>query len=98
CRLLYITRTRLLTASGHDQINLKTNQVCRKLRQALILLRCKPILDGDILSLDPAKLAQLLPERLQEARASSSSAIIQETDAGDFRWLLRVDGTAKRKE
>ena len=41
----------------HDEINLKTNQVRRKLWQALRLLFGKPILDGDILSLDPAKLA-----------------------------------------
>ena len=58
----------------HDQINLKTNQVRRKLRQALILLLGKPVLDGDILSLDPSKLAQLLPERLHEDRATRSSA------------------------
>ena len=34
----------------------------------------KSVLDGDILSLDPAKLAQLLPERLHEDRATGSSA------------------------
>ena len=54
--------------ADHDQINLKTNQVRRKLRQALRLLLGKSVLDGDILSLDPSKLAQLLPERLQEDR------------------------------
>ena len=74
----------------HDQINLKTNQVRRKLRQALRLLLGKPVLDGDILSLDPSKLAQLLPERLHEDRATGSSAWIQETYAGDFPCLLRL--------
>jgi hypothetical protein len=58
----------------------------------------KPILDGDILSLNPSKLAQLLSERVQEDRATGSSAIFQITDAGNFRCLLRVDGNAKRKE
>ena len=58
----------------HDQINLKTNQVRRKLRQALSLLLGKPVLDGDILSLNPSKLAQLLPERVHEDRATGSSA------------------------
>ena len=77
----------------HDQINLKTNQVRRKLRQALSLLLGKPVLDGDILSLNPSKLAQLLPERLQEDRATGSSACIQETYAEDFPCLLRVGGT-----
>ena len=79
----------------HNQINLKTNQVRRKLRQALSLLLCKPVLDGDILSLDPSKLAQLLPERLHEDRATRSSAFIQETYAEDFPCLLRVGGTRK---
>ena len=78
---------------GHDQINLKTNQVRRKLRQPLSLLLCKSVLDGDILSLNPSKLAQLLPERLQEDRDTRSSAIIQETYAEDFPCLLRVGGS-----
>ena len=63
-----------------------------------MLLLCKPVLDGDILSLNPSKLAQLLPERLHEDRATGSSAWIQETDAEDFSWLLRVSERAKRKE
>ena len=82
----------------HDQINLKTNQVRRKLRQTLKLLLGKPVLDGDIFSFNPSKLAQLLPERLHEDRATRSSACIQETYAEDFFCLLRVGGTAKRKE
>jgi hypothetical protein len=44
----------------------------------------KPVLDGDILSLDPAKLAQLLPERVHEHGATGNSALIQETYAEDF--------------
>ena len=79
----------------HDQINLKTNQVRRKLRQALRLLLGKPVLDGDIFSLNPSKLAQLLPERLHEDRATRSSAWIQETYAEDFPCLLRLERTSK---
>ena len=83
----------------HDQINLETNQVRRKLRQALILLLCKPVLDGDILSLNPSKLAQLLSKRLHEDRATGSSAWIQETYAEDFPCLLRVGKrNSKNKE
>src|SRR5262249_18516662 len=48
------------------------------------------MLDGDILSLDPAKLAHLLPERLQADRATGSSAILQVTYAGNFPCLLRL--------
>ena len=60
-----------------------------------MLLLCKPVLDGDIFSLNPSKLAQLLPERLHENRATRSSACIQETDAEDFPCLLRLGGTSK---
>src|SRR5262245_58507688 len=58
----------------------------------------KPILDGDILSLDPAKLAQLLPECVHEDRATRSSAIVQETNAGGFSRLLRLNWNAQRNE
>ena len=91
-------RQRRCRPCDHDQINLETNQVRRKLRQALIVLLGKPVLDGDVFSLNPSKLAQLLPERVQEDRATRSSACIQETYAEDFPCLLRVDGTAKHKE
>jgi hypothetical protein len=74
------------------------NQVRRKLRQALRLLLGKSIIDGDILSLNPSKLSQLLPEYLQADRATGSSAIIQETYAVNLPWLLRLGGRAKRKE
>src|SRR5262247_921738 len=49
-----------------------------------------PILDGNVLSFNPSKLAQLLPECLQADRATGSSGILQETYAGDFPCLLRV--------
>ena len=76
--------------SDHDQIDLETNQVGSKFRQALILLLGKPILDSETLSLDPSKLAQLLAEHLHEARVTRRSASIQETYAEDFPCLLRV--------
>jgi hypothetical protein len=45
----------------------------------------KSILDGDVFSFNPAKLAQLLPERVQEDRNTRSSTLIQETYAEDLR-------------
>ncbi|HEY7217176.1 MAG TPA: hypothetical protein VH985_02195, partial [Candidatus Binatia bacterium] len=51
-----------------------------------------------VFSFNPAKLAQLLAERVQKDRATSSSAWIQETYVEDFPWLLRRGGNAKRKE
>jgi hypothetical protein len=50
----------------------------------------KPILDGDILPVDPPELAHLLPERLRKDRATGSSGSIQETYAGNFPCLLRL--------
>jgi hypothetical protein len=58
----------------------------------------KPVLDGDILSLYPAKLAQFLAERFHEARATGSSAWIQETYAEDFSRLLRLDPRPEHRE
>jgi hypothetical protein len=62
------------------------------------LLIRKPVLDGDVFSFNPSKLAQLLPERVNENRAAGSSASFQEPYAEDFSCLLRVSGKAKRKE
>jgi hypothetical protein len=50
----------------------------------------KSILNGDILSLNPPKLAQLLAERLQKSCHTRSSASIQKTYAEDFSRLLRA--------
>jgi hypothetical protein len=58
----------------------------------------KPIFDGNIFSLNPSKLAQLLPERVNEDRTTGSGASIQETYAENFCRLLRLGGRAKRKE
>src|SRR5262249_15979748 len=76
-----------------------TNQVRRKLAHAVsAFVFCKPILDDDILSLDPAKLAQLLSERVHKDRATGSSACIQVSYAEDFSCLLRVNWNAQRNE
>src|SRR5262249_34918465 len=71
------------------------NQVRRKIRYALRLLLGKPVLDGNILFLNPSKLAQLLSERVDEDRATRSSASIQDTDADDFPRLLRLSRISK---
>ena len=83
----------------HDQIDLKTNQVRRKLRQALrifpsanrySMVKFFPSIQPSLFnSCRNASTRTALPD---------SSAYIQETDAEDFPRLLRVGGTAKRKE
>jgi hypothetical protein len=58
----------------------------------------KPVLNGDVFSFNPSKLAQLLPKRLQEDRDTSSSAVIQVTYAEDFARLLRLNWNAQHNE
>jgi hypothetical protein len=58
------------------QIDLETNQVRRKLRQAHSILLGKPVLDGGVFSFNPSKLVQFLPERVHEDRHTGSSAWI----------------------
>jgi hypothetical protein len=74
------------------KINLKTNQLRRKLLLALRLSLRKSVLESDTLSLDPTKPGQLLAERLCKDRATGFSACIQETYPEDFPCLLRVGG------
>jgi hypothetical protein len=62
-------------------------------------LVAKPVLDGDIFSVNPAKFVQLLPKRIQESCHTRSSASIQEPYAGDFPCLLRAgDRNSCQKE
>ena len=59
----------------------------------------KPVLNNEILSLDPSKLTQLLPKRVQEDRDTRSSAWIQESDAAvlyDFKGERFLEVTAER--
>src|SRR5262245_40360427 len=75
------------------------NQVRCKLFDALVAFAlCEPILNGDILSLDPAQLVHLSPERVHHDRHTGSIAWIQEPNAEDFSRLLRRNGNTKRKE
>src|SRR5262249_5163322 len=73
-----------------EKVDLKADQLRRKLRQPLIFLLGESILDGDILSLNPAELAQLLPKHIQVDLATGSRARIEVTDAKDFSGLLRL--------
>ena len=79
-------------------INLKTNQVRRKLGSTLELLLRESVLDGEIFSFIPSKPTQLLPERVHEDRAAGSITWVQVSDAEDFPRLLRVGCRARSKE
>jgi len=58
----------------------------------------KPVFNGEIFPLVPAKFAQLLPERLQADCLTGSGAIVQIPDTKDFSRLLRGGGNAKGME
>ena len=68
-------------SGDHDQINLKTNQVRRKLRQALMLLLCKPVLDVDIFSF------QMEPSWRSPWRSASSA----DRDFRRKEWVEKTD-------
>src|SRR5262245_34438581 len=74
------------------------HQLGCKLGEPILLSLAVSVLDGDILSLNPAKLAQLLTKRTYEGRAAGSGAIEQENDSEDFPCLLRGGSNAQRKE
>ena len=90
-------RRRVATVT--DQINLKTDQSRRKLRQAIQFLLGKPILDGDILFLQSSRACAALGGMLHRGpRYTGSECLIQANLCGRFFRLLRIDETAKRKE
>jgi hypothetical protein len=65
----------MLLPDHYDQIDLKTNQVRRKLRKTLrAFVLSKPVLDGDIFSLNPSKLTQLLSKRSDTSPAPRKSS------------------------
>src|SRR6185437_4813350 len=90
--------TRCCRPTSNNHVYIQTHELGHKAREALILLFCKSVLDGDVFSFNPAKLAQLLPEGPYEHRHTRSSAIVQETDAENFPHLLRMSRNAKRHE
>src|SRR5437879_3247474 len=56
-------------------------------------------LDGDVLSLDVAEVAQPVPKRLEEGRGPDhGGAEPEDADTGDFRWYLRVGGARQRQD
>jgi hypothetical protein len=53
---------------SHDDIDLEANQFGGDVGQAAVVVDLGAVLEGDALALDPAPLAQALPERLEERR------------------------------
>src|SRR5438093_7883193 len=58
----------------HDDINLETHQLGRKLTLAIRFSLCVSILDDDVFPLHVPQLAQTLPERLVAGRVSGREA------------------------
>jgi hypothetical protein len=85
-------------SSCHDDINLETDQLGRKLSEPIVLSFRISVLNGDILSLHVAEVSEPSPERLDSFRVGGGRGGRKETYAGISFRLLRADGTAKRKE
>ena len=83
-----------LVPPAHDDINLETHQLGRKLRIPFGLVLRISVLAGDVLSFYVAKLAQSQPNSL----GTSGVTPHQIPYPGNFLRLLGLGGRAKRKE
>jgi hypothetical protein len=75
----------------------RTKSAASSATRSTLSLR-ESVIDADILSLNPSKLAQLLPEYVHEDRATGSSAIIQKTYAESLALLLRLGHSPTHRE
>jgi hypothetical protein len=75
---------------GHDDVDLVTNQISRKLWKPVEFSFGPAILNSDVLSLDVAVLAQTLSEPLDASRDSGGGAGTEESYPRDFLRLLRT--------
>ena len=79
-----------------DHIDLEPNQIGRQGAQARVLVTTKSVLDGEIFALDPAQLAQLLPEDFTARRETLPGGEVPHTRTDD--GVLRLRGNADRNE
>jgi hypothetical protein len=94
----YLFGTLRPAAPNHD-VNLESHHVGSDSQRAFSFTFGPPVLDDDIISLDPAKLTQTLPQSVCPVRDSiSAGALSYKTNAGDFLRLLRLGGKTKCKE
>ena len=83
----------------HDDINLETHQLGRKLREPIALTLRVSVLDGDVLSFYVATLAQSQPNSLGTGGITSCVATpIDILSAGTFFGRCASATEAKRKE
>ncbi len=80
----------------HNEINLEANQLLGHNGIAVPLTCCPPVLDGDVLALDPAKIAQGLQEGF--IAGTESCAVAQVADPRHLPRLLRLDGQRPGKQ
>ena len=78
-----------LRTGRDDDIYLEAHQFVRERWETIQFFLCISRLDDDVFPLHVPKLAQTLAERLAASRDSGRGDGNQESDPGDFRWLLR---------
>jgi hypothetical protein len=89
----------LAPPAPNDDVNLESNHLGSDSQRAFSFTFSPPVLNDDILSLDPAKLTQTLAQSICSVRNRiSASALSYKTNAGDFLRLLRLCAQAKSKE
>ena len=85
-------------APGNDDVHLQANEFGGERRQPLRPALCEPVLDRDVLAFHIAQLAQSLPEGLEEIRVVGGRAGREETDPGNLRRRLSLDGEGDDEE
>src|SRR5262245_45414126 len=83
----------------HDGVDLETEKLGREAREPLGLPLRKPVVDRDVLTLDPTEVAQPVEERVNEMRdLRRARSDAEPADAGHPRGLLSADAVRPAEE
>jgi hypothetical protein len=82
-------RRHRLRAAGHDQIDVETNQLGRKLGETLGAAVGRTVVEDEVLTFDVAELSQALSEGIEIGGVRCRGGRLQQTDTIDLARLLR---------
>ena len=76
--------------AGYDDVNLETDEIGCKVREAIAFTLRIAVLDADVLSLDPSEVAETQPERLMPGRGIGRREWREKSYPGDSCRRLRA--------
>jgi hypothetical protein len=77
-------------SSSDDDVNLETDEIGCKLREAIASTLSIAVLDADVLALDPSEVAETEPECLVPERGIGRRKWREQSYPADFRRCLRA--------